>query len=125
MTRWTIRGADIDNVDWANYTCARGTLVSCPRCRKVGSPWREQVRRCSLSTVVGRFACGRSTGPPFFAARDLLSPRSVFQASADFQFESLPVVPSAPGQVVGSMRVFMLGWEFPPFISGGLGRRAM
>src|SRR4051812_5311288 len=22
---------------------------------------------------------------------------------------------------VGNMRVFMLGWEFPPFISGGLG----
>src|SRR5205823_6809023 len=27
--------------------------------------------------------------------------------------------PSA--QAVGFMRVFMLGWEFPPFISGGLG----
>src|SRR5678810_911788 len=24
-------------------------------------------------------------------------------------------------EAVGSMRVFMLGWEFPPFISGGLG----
>src|SRR5438045_3233102 len=32
-----------------------------------------------------------------------------------------PFLRESDGSKVMAMRVFMLGWEFPPFISGGLG----
>ncbi len=45
----------------------------------------------------------------------------VSSRSAAARMERIDHTARAFQKVVGIMRVFMLGWEFPPFISGGLG----
>src|SRR5918993_1856400 len=92
---------------------------------------RRQRARCVLTTVGTRLkgvrleAAGRRFAARAVSCRAVVRvcksrvPRAISGRFLRAQLRSF--VSSQRIETVDVMRVFMLGWEFPPFISGGLG----